>query len=192
MPQKHFYIFRHGETDYNASNRLQGQGIDASLNPKGKEQASLLASEFAGIDLDIIYTSPLKRASETAQIVADAKNIKIIECGNLKECSYGTAEGKQCEELDAKDFAQYKGISPNFKFACGETQLESATRAMTALKDIAENTDYKNIGISTHGGIIRFILSHLLNTPTELGIKNAKPYHLVYSNGQFTGYNKDK
>lgn len=184
MVQKHFYIFRHGLTDYNALGRVQGQGCDIPLNQTGREQAAKLAAELADVKLDVIFTSPMKRAYEMGQIVANDKNCPLIKAENLKECHFGRAEGKLRAEINPEDYEKHKGVSPHFKFEGGETQLDAAKRVFMELKNIAEHTDYETIGISTHGGIIRFLLSYFLDIPTEMGIPNAKPHHFTYENGK--------
>ena len=76
--RKDFYIFRHGETDYNAQKRWQGQGIDIDLNKTGLKQAEDLAEKMQHLGLEIIYSSPLKRARQTAEFVAK-KTIKYAK-----------------------------------------------------------------------------------------------------------------
>ena len=70
--RKDFYIFRHGETEFNLQHRQQGSGIDMELTAKGQEQAIALAQKLARCNLDVIFSSPLKRAVQTAQTVAKA------------------------------------------------------------------------------------------------------------------------
>lgn len=185
MVQKHFYIFRHGLTDYNVLGRVQGQGCDIPLNQTGREQAAKLAAELADVKLDVVFTSPLKRAYETGKIVADNKNCALIKTESLQECHFGIAEGKLRAEINPEDYEKHRGVSPGFKFEGGETQRDAAERALMELKNIAAHTDYENIGISTHGGIMRFLLSYFWDIPTEMGIENAKPYHFTYENGKF-------
>ena len=64
-------LIRHGETDWNVDGRYQGQA-DPPLNDKGLAQAQLLAQELRGVKIDVLYTSPLSRALQTAQILADS------------------------------------------------------------------------------------------------------------------------
>lgn len=66
------YIFRHGQTDGNVRNIVQGAGVDIELNETGRRQAERLTAELKGEGLDVIYASPMKRADETARIVAAA------------------------------------------------------------------------------------------------------------------------
>ena len=98
--KKNFYIFRHGETDFNVEKRWQGCSIDAKLNNKGIEQAHKLALKMQDIPLDIIYSSNLIRAKKTAEIVAEHKNVRVEYIDDLREANYGRSEerrvGKEC------------------------------------------------------------------------------------------------
>ena len=70
--RKEFYVFRHGETELNRQKRWQGSGMDYELNESGRQQAEELAQKLAGKGLEIIFSSPLKRALQTAETVAAA------------------------------------------------------------------------------------------------------------------------
>ena len=87
------YIMRHGETKWNKRSKLQGQ-VDIPLAPKGIEQAQMTAEGMKEIPFDHIFSSPLKRAYKTAQIVRMDRPIEIVRDDRLKEMSFGTSEGK--------------------------------------------------------------------------------------------------
>ena len=89
-------IFRHGETDGNVRNIVQGAGIDCPLNETGKKQAALLRDRLASEKLPAIYCSHLCRARETAEIVASSNHAPVIERDGLEEVHYGIAEGMLC------------------------------------------------------------------------------------------------
>lgn len=86
------YIMRHGKTDWNTSNRLQGR-TDIPLNDEGRRMAEHAREEYRDISFDICFTSPLRRASETAEIVLHDRNIPIIRDERLREMSFGIWEG---------------------------------------------------------------------------------------------------
>lgn len=86
------YIVRHGMTQWNKERRLQGS-IDIELAPEGIEAAQKLSLELADIEFDRIYTSPLKRAMKTAEIIRGEKKTQIIVEQRLKEISFGVEEG---------------------------------------------------------------------------------------------------
>lgn len=96
MNESAFYFMRHGQTDWNAEHRLMGQQ-DIPLNMLGKEQAKKAIQKVKHLNIQKIYTSPLKRALETAQIIATSLNIDLIILENLKEVNFGIYEGKKIQ-----------------------------------------------------------------------------------------------
>ena len=87
------YIVRHGETLWNREKRLQGRE-DIELSEKGREVARLTGEALMNTRIDKIFSSPLKRAYKTAQIVRMDRPIEIVRDDRLKEMSFGTSEGK--------------------------------------------------------------------------------------------------
>ena len=87
------YFVRHGETSWNKSKIYQGS-TDIPLNSTGLQQAKLVSSYFKDISIDDIFTSPLKRASVTAEIIAKPHCISVKENRNLMEMNFGQWEGK--------------------------------------------------------------------------------------------------
>ena len=90
--RKDFYIFRHGETDYNKEMRWQGCGVDLPLNATGIAQAVTLSERLKPLKLEVIYSSPLKRALETAQIAASQLKLKVKLLPDLREGCLGVCE----------------------------------------------------------------------------------------------------
>ena len=87
-----FYIFRHGQTDWNINKRLQGK-TDIPLNELGLEQASKLADHMKTLPLDMIVSSPLIRAQKTAELVNQHHKLEIEYDLGLRELDFGEAEG---------------------------------------------------------------------------------------------------
>ena len=89
------YLMRHGETDYNKNKMIQGQ-CDIELNEYGRELARITAEGLKEVPLDVVYTSPLIRAKETAQIVIGDRKVLWIEEPRIQEICFGEYEGKHC------------------------------------------------------------------------------------------------
>ncbi len=187
---KQLYIFRHGETDWNKEKRGQGW-IDIPLNDTGIEQANNLANVMDSINLDIIYSSPLSRAFETAKIVAKSNNTKILTHDDLRERNFGILGGKIVRitsnpEDVQMDFSQDLIImpadamnDPDFAPEDGESRNEAMARMIAAITDIAKTSDSQKIGISTHGGVARSVIAKF--TPFDLpvgGMPNATYFRL--------------
>lgn len=182
-----FYIFRHGETDWNKERRCQGH-TNIPLNENGLAQAMDLAERLLPIPLDIIVTSDLERALVTGKTVADKKVIPLIIDPRLREMSYGQAEGMLFEDAIQsfgpelwKNLQSFKRENDHVGFPGGETRQISRDRFLQALVHLIENTTHQTIGISTHGGALRNALHSFL--PEEhpiISIPNCVLYRLVY------------
>ena len=143
------YLVRHGETDWNLEGRLMGQ-TDIPLNKNGMNQAKTLQKKLENIKFDICYTSPLKRAKETAEIICENK-CDIIEDDLLKEKCAGKYEGKLKNEIDWSD-----------KDASIEPDEHVFDRANMFLKKI-KHTTYGNVLVVSHSGLsknLHHILQH--------------------------------
>ncbi len=157
------YLTRHGQTVWNLTKRLQGSG-NSELTEEGIERAKILSERLKSIDLDCIYTSPIKRAYETALILKGDKNIDVICEEGLRELSFGEYEGYTEEEL-LKEGRGYE-ISNIFKgemnIRCpkGETLEELYKRVGIALDKILAKSDNKKILIVSHGMALKAIVNY--------------------------------
>ena len=94
-----FYVVRHGQTDWNAKGRIQGK-TDIELNEIGIEQAKKLKELIKDYNIDLIISSPLKRARKTAEVINEAVKCNIIFEESLKERGYGIFEGMIRKEIN--------------------------------------------------------------------------------------------
>ena len=92
-------LIRHGETEWNKQRRIQGCRSDTRLSPKGLEQADRLAAVLRKERMDAIYSSPMKRASETAQVIAEACKMQVHVFNELREIDAGELDGLFEREL---------------------------------------------------------------------------------------------
>ncbi len=182
-----FYIFRHGETDWNKERRCQGH-TNTPLNENGLLQAQVLAERMLHIPLDVIFSSDLERALVTGTTVAKRKEVPLIIDPRLREMHYGEAEGLLYEdavELFGEEIWQklmsYKAEHDHVGFPGGETRKISRERFLAVLHHIIENTNHKVIGISTHGGALRNALhSFLPEDHPMIAIPNCVLYKLEF------------
>lgn len=102
MPKtpKNFYIFRHGECPLNVSGRIQGQTFDGELTEKGRAQARRAGRKLQNKNIEIIVSSPMKRARQTAAIVASYVKAPIVFDDRLKEVNMGIVEGMHISEVE--------------------------------------------------------------------------------------------
>lgn len=184
--KKTFILFRHGQTDYNLSERLHGR-LDIPLNETGCKQAEDLAERLKSFRMEIIYSSPLKRALQTAQIVGSLCKVRYDLCEDLQEAGFGAVEGMMWCEIKA----QYPDIcktlfTPNVRmsdrFPGGESKEEITDRMFAALISLTEVPETV-IGISSHGAIISRFLQALGRGDQEL--KNTEFFVVEYEDGKF-------
>jgi len=122
-----FYIFRHGQTEWNRLAKVQGQ-TDIPLNDEGREEALVLKEFFKKVKVDIVYSSDLKRAFSTAKISFDENKISIIKAPELREVHCGEVEGMAREDV-LKKFKQtfwsnepQSGEDPDFSYPGGRIE----------------------------------------------------------------------
>jgi broad specificity phosphatase PhoE len=182
-----FYIFRHGETDWNRQRRCQGH-TNTKLNENGEQQALELAQKLQDFPLEIIVSSDLDRALVTGTFVAKQKGVSLIIDPRLREMSYGQAEGMLFDEAISlygvelwQKLQTFKRENDQVGFPGGETRQQARERFYAALIHLIETTTFSNIGISTHGGALRNILhSFLPEDHLLLPIPNCVVYKFEY------------
>jgi probable phosphoglycerate mutase len=161
------YIVRHGETEWNVTDRIQGQ-FDSSLTKKGIEQAKQIGNKLRHISFDAIFSSDLLRAKRTAEIIKLDRQLEIITRESLRERSFGRFHGKSSKEYkeETKELLdEYQKLSEReqwkFKFDSNyESDEELASRFITLLQEVAAAYPNKTVLIVTHGGPIRTFLAH--------------------------------
>ncbi len=158
------YLVRHGETDWNVQEIVQGH-TDIALNIVGQEQAKLLANELKNIPFSAVYTSDLQRAYKTAEIIILEKKLSIEATNVLRERQFGHFEGKPRKTLQILDKLVEK-LSDQERFSSKsfpdvESDEEMIARVITFLREVAIAHPSKNILVVTHGGILRILLIHL-------------------------------
>ena len=97
------YLIRHGETDWNKTRRLQGQ-VDIPLNDFGRKLARETAPALQTVPFEVVYTSPLLRAKETAELVIGDRKIPMIEDTRIMEMGFGEYEGLICKGHDQRRY----------------------------------------------------------------------------------------
>jgi len=144
-------LVRHGETDWNRARKLQGRE-DVALNAAGRDQARRTAQHLAGQHWDLIATSPLRRARETAAIVSSAAgHVRVVEIPELVERDYGAASGLTPE--------QRRERFPDDQVPGIEAPGAVRSRAAGVLDRLAADHPGGRILVVAHGGIINAMLS---------------------------------
>jgi broad specificity phosphatase PhoE len=164
-------LVRHGETDWNADGRLQGQ-TDRPLSDFGRKQARRLADELAAEGFEAIYSSDLSRARETAEIIGARLGLSVELDSDLREKDWGTWEGLTAVERDRVEFA-------------GESTEAHQERILRALRRISEShPDGTSILVVTHGGSIRRVQTAALGMALPV-VENCGRWLCAYEKGAF-------
>lgn len=171
-----FYITRHGETDWNIQNRIQGQ-TDTLLNERGREQAYELAERLkTGYEIKTIYTSRQKRARETAEVIGRAIHVTPIVREGLEEISFGSWEGYTWKQVREEFQEEYQAWYTNRRYQIppgGESYQQLLDRLLPALSGIFEE-NMENVLMVTHSAVIMTLMSYLYDTPFEDMAQNYK------------------
>jgi len=164
------FLIRHGQTKWNSQGRYQG-AQDTNLSETGIKQAELAGKYLSKVDFASFYSSPKKRALQTAKIITAGLNIKINIREDLKELNFGKWEGMTFEDINTIYRQDYQNwLSDPYKNAPtdGESFKVLVERAEREIdKIVNENPDSSNVGIVTHGGVIIALLVNWLQIPSK-------------------------
>ena len=152
-------LVRHGETDWNRDGIWQGHG-DPPLNDLGRRQAAELAERLADVEIDALYSSDLRRAYETAEIVGAAKGLEITAEPDLREMDVGSWSGLTREEIATR--------FPGMERHDGEAREAFDARAVGVLHRIAGAHEGQQVLVVTHGGVVRALERHLFGEPRDV------------------------
>jgi probable phosphoglycerate mutase len=186
------YLIRHGETDYNRLDRIQGRGIDAPLNATGERQARAVGVWLRDASLDVAVSSSLIRARQTASLAMGLPMDGIQADADLDELSYGVMEGIPVNEQSGALADLYEtwaqgalDVSPEG----GETPLQVFDRASGAVRRLVDANLGRSVAVFTHGRTLRILVSGLtglgLSNMREVPHQNGCIYRLRYRDGQF-------
>ena len=157
----HFFLARHGETQWNKIKKLQGQ-LDSPLTTTGLVQASKVARACKDHSIDLIVSSPLKRALHTATICQQQLQCAITQQPQLMERHFGDWQGQLIKDVEPmKNYANIFYQVSAHKPPNGESSLCAALRFEQALIDIARCNLQRNILIVSHGDVMRCFLSSI-------------------------------
>jgi broad specificity phosphatase PhoE len=187
------YLLRHGENVANLTKEFSCRKIDYSLTPRGILQAQQSAAYFQTQSIDAIYASPLKRAVETAAIIADALSLSVTTLEGLREIGFGTLENAP-DLTAAWNFhnnilqAWFEG-DPEARFPQGENQHDLIQRMRSALHQAVDGRDGQRILVVGHGGIFRSTIEALCPTSDMSMVRGIPTQNCSFSRLDVTAVN---
>lgn len=177
----HLLLVRHGETEWNVRRRYQGQS-DVPLSELGKQQAAHIAKRLAGQTIDAMYASDLKRAWETARIIANKCNLEVFSEPRLRELKFGILEGltfEEAEEQYPEMIAAWLEDFNNTPEGAETIDLFNA-RILSLLDDLKGKHDEQVVLLVGHGGSLSETLRILL------GLSREKRWYLEMENASLS------
>ena len=196
MSPTNIILIRHGETAWNAERRLQGH-IDIALNAEGLRQAAATAGALAGEQLDLVVSSDLQRAAQTADAVARTRAVPVQRDPLLRERCFGGFEGLLYAEIEQRfpvEFAAWQARQIDAPMPAGaraaETFRQFYQRAVGAITRWGDTHPGQTLALVAHGGVLecayRAALGLSLETPRDFPVLNASINRFRVSDGKLS------
>lgn len=157
-------MVRHGNTTGNSAARFWGQ-TDVALSTAGKSQAQRLADRLAGEKIDAIYSSQLRRAKATAEIIASRHQMEVVTCPELLEINFGEVEGLTFAEIGQRYPELVSGWptrDPSLRFPGGESISDLDRRVSKFPGRLKAHDTEETVLVVAHSGVLRLLVCHLL------------------------------
>src|ERR1051326_174012 len=171
------WLIRHGEAE-GMNGRCCGRS-DAPLSLEGREQAKRVAAQLAHESISWIYSSNLKRAHETAEILAEPHSLAVEAIGDLGEMNFGDVEGLTYEEAEASFpavFQSWMARPTETQFPNGESFREMSLRVLRAFDSILQLHRNRSVAIVAHAGVNRIVLRRALAIPETEMFRLVQPH----------------
>jgi probable phosphoglycerate mutase len=163
-----FFLVRHASCD-GLGEKLWGRTAGVCLNEAGREEAYRLAERFSGAGLDAIYSSPLERARETAEAIAQVTQLDVQQNVAFNEIDLGEWSGKSFETLSRDEaWSRWNTQRSMARVPGGELFLEVQCRAIAELERLAEQHPEARVAIVSHSDVIKAVIGYVAGTPIDL------------------------
>jgi probable phosphoglycerate mutase len=176
MQATRIVVIRHGETAWNAEQRMQGH-IDIALNERGREQARRLRLALEGEAFDAVYASDLQRALATAQAFAQPAGLTVRTERGLRERAFGIFEGHRYSEIEQRwpeGAMHWRRRTPDYAPQGGETLVDFHARCIAVAARLAAAHAGESIALVAHGGV----LDMLYRAATRAGLEAQRTWEL--------------
>jgi len=162
------YLIRHGETAWNAEQRIQGSS-DIPLSPSGEAQSHAVAERLRVVPLEAVYASTMQRAVGTARIIASVHGLEVVTMAELRETCLGQWEGMTDAEIVAsgqqETLKKYREDPVRYRPPGAETLESVVDRILAAISIIRRQHAEGAIAIVGHGGSLRAVLANAIGVP---------------------------
>jgi broad specificity phosphatase PhoE len=161
-------LWRHGETDFNAAGRMQGH-LDVALTPTGWNQARFAAPALVRFDPEVVVTSDLRRATDTATVFTDASGVPLRIDKRLRETHLGQWQSLTDTDVERGwpgGMATWQGDA-TWAPPDGESRVDVADRTVEVIAELDEEFDH-TVLLCVHGGVIIALTARLLGLPVSV------------------------
>jgi probable phosphoglycerate mutase len=186
MKETEIILIRHGETEWNSQQRMQGHS-NSDLSSVGQAQIQALGQWMKNVPFDHIYSSDSLRAKQTAEAITQFSGHKLKIDLRLREKNLGVFEGLTSEEARERHpevFRLFKTAGSKYVIDEGESTQQLQDRALEIVDEIRIKHPEEHVLLVTHGGFIRVVMKHSLGlsleTPTRFLIRNTGVFRLVW------------
>ncbi len=160
-------LIRHAVTD-SVGRYLVGRSPGVRLNELGQEQARRLPERIRGFHLDGVYSSPLERARQTAEPLAQARRLDVHILEELQELDYGDWQGAEIAALDGEPYwTRYNRLRSLCRIPDGEALVEAQARMMTTVQDLCARQPAATVALVGHGDPLKTLIAGLLGMPLD-------------------------
>jgi len=186
MKETEIILIRHGETEWNSQQRMQGHS-NSDLSSVGQAQIQALGQWMKNVPFDLIYSSDSLRAKQTAEAITQFSGHELQIDLRLREKNLGVFEGLTSEEARERHpevFRLFKTAGSKYVIDEGESTQQLHDRALEIVNEIRIKHPEERVLLVTHGGFIRVVMKHSLGlsleTPTRFLIRNTGVFRLVW------------
>lgn len=185
------YLIRHGQTAWNKEEIFRGR-TDVPLDQTGLRQAELAAEYFKGTEIHAIYSSPLARARQTAEKIAQLHSMKVKPLEGIIDMSFGNWEGHPHDEIktmDPETYRQWRDEPHRARLPGGESLDEVRVRAMAAVEEVIQSNSGKTLVLVSHRVVNKVLICGILgidNSHFWQIAQDATAINLIqYRNGKY-------
>jgi probable phosphomutase (TIGR03848 family) len=163
------YLIRHGTNDLQEQGILAGWTPGIHLNQKGRTEAQALAQRLTPAEIEAVYSSPLERALETAEIIAGPHELQVVVREGLGEVRFGRWDGQPVERLRRRRLWRAGQIAPStMRFPGGESPREMQARVVAELENLRARHPQQTIAVVSHADVIKAAVAFYIGLPLDL------------------------
>ncbi|MGQ9645149.1 MAG: histidine phosphatase family protein [Thermodesulfobacteriota bacterium] len=185
------YLIRHGQTAWNKEEIFRGR-TNIPLDETGLKQAELAGEYFRGMEIHAIYSSPLARAWQTAEKIAEPRSLKVQPLEGVIDMSFGNWEGhphQEIKNMDPQTYRQWRDEPHRAKLPGGETLDEVRLRAMAAVEAVIQSNPNKTVIVVSHRVVNKVLICGILGIDNshfwQIGQDTTAINLIQYKNGKY-------